>query len=126
MTTKTPRIMFTPAPETHALVLRLAKASGQPVSSIVREMLQTVAPHLESICTLLEKAAGLSGDVREAARAAAEHASDALLPLMLEAERSLQNLGRILDEPGLPLGAPQPPTSNTGATSSPGPHQEAA
>lgn len=126
MPTKLPRIMFTPAPETHALLLRLAAASGQPLSAIVREMLETVGPHLEMITNLLEKAAALSGGVRTAAAEAAQQASDALLPAMQEAERAMRNLERILDEPGLPLGVSEPPSSNTGATSVPGTQRRAA
>lgn len=123
---KTPRIMFTPAPETYALLVRLSAATRQPMSSLVRDMVKGVEPHLETMIGLMEKAASVSDGVRVAARAAAEQAAGDLLPVLRDAERVMLNLERVFDEPGLPLGTPEPPSSNTGATSLRDPLQEAA
>lgn len=116
MPTKQARIMFSPTPESHALLLRMSAATGQPMSGVVRDMIETIAPHLEQMCTLLERASKLSEGVREAASAAARDAGDALIPALVEAERAMRKLEQIVDEPGLPLVASEPPSSNTGAT----------
>jgi hypothetical protein len=118
--------MFTPAPETRALLQRFSAATRQPTSSIVRELLQSVGPHLEMMVDLLERTSQLNDEVREAANAAAQHAGEALIPLLQEANRAMTNLQRIVDEPGLPLSALKPPSSNTGATSSQQGKREAA
>lgn len=126
MPTKSPRVTFIPAPETHVLLTRFSAATGQPMSAIVRDMLLAVGPHLVMMVDLLERAAQLTGGVRDAAGAAAKEAGEALLPLLAEAERAMANLERILDEPGLPLPAAKPPSSNTGATWSPESQREVA
>lgn len=125
MPAKSPRIIFTPAPETHDLLQRFSAATGQPVSAVVRDMLGTIGPHLATMVDLLERASQLSEGVREAAGVAAKEAGGALIPLLEEAERAMANLERILDEPGLPL-TPRPPSSNTGATRGPAVRREAA
>jgi len=119
MTTKLPRVMFTPTPETHALLQRFSAATGQPMSAVVRDMLTNVGPHLVMMVDLLERAAQLTDGVRDAAGAAAREAGEALMPLFAEAERAMANLERVIDEPGLPLPIAKPPSSNTGATWSP-------
>lgn len=116
MPTKSPRIMFTPTQETHELLQRFSAASGQPVSAIVREMMQNILPHVAMMVDLLERASQLSQGVRDAAGAAAQDALEGLQPLLEEAERAMVKLEHLLDEPGLPLPVSKPPSSNTGAT----------
>lgn len=116
MSAISPRITFTPDSDTYALLVRLSKASGAPLSACTRDMLSTLKDHLAMLVMVLEKAKVLNEGAKEAAQAAAADAEAVMTPLLEEAARVMRKLVTALDEPRLPLDAAQPPASNTGAT----------
>lgn len=51
-----PRLMVTLPPETMAVLQRISRASGQPSSTFVAEMLTEATPYLTGMATALEQA----------------------------------------------------------------------
>lgn len=119
MSAASPRITFTPTPETHRLLSRLSAATGAPMSACTRDMLETLTDHLRMLVMVLEKARGLNDGAREAAHAASIDAQAIMEPLLQEAARVMLKLATAMDEPPLPLEDGKPPSSNTGATRGP-------
>lgn len=117
MAGKSPRIFFTPTARSYELLQRMHRTTGQPLSACAREMLETLEDHLAMLVHVLEKAKALNIGAMQAAAAAAEDAAEAMSPLLEEAARIMVKMATALDEPPLPLDAPRPPSSNTGATS---------
>lgn len=116
MPAKQPRITFTPTPESFALLKRMSRATGQPISGCARDMMATLEDHLDMLVHVLERARGLSQGAREAALAAATDAEIAMRPLLDEAEALMFKMVTALEEPPLPLLDARPPSSNTGVT----------
>lgn len=111
-----PRITFTPSPTTHALLVRLSKATGAPLSACTRDMLETLNDHLRMLVMVLERTRGLNQSAVDAVQAAAEESALVMEPLLAEAARLMVRMATAMDEPALPLGSIEPPSSNTGVT----------
>lgn len=126
MPVKTPRIMFTPAPETYELLKTISDTTGQPLSAVCRDCMETLTDHLRMLSKVLVKVGALQDGARQAAADAAAVAERELGPVLAEAARVMLKMSMAMDEPGLPLDADQPPASNTGATSLTAGRREAA
>jgi len=110
MGTTVPRIQVTLKPETYALISRLAGLQQGSKSRIIAELVDEVAPHLQTMLDLLEAASSVKADRREQVRADAESLLDLMMPHAEEAHAALDKMASLLspeDEAG-------PPSSNTG------------
>jgi DNA integrity scanning protein DisA with diadenylate cyclase activity len=119
--------MFTPSQRALRAVRRVAKASNKPVSSIVSEQIDVLTEHLENLARVLEYAAQLrlrEPQVVKNAAVRALEAFDQMLPILDRSKDELDSVfeGAVSDlADQLSLLDDEPPSSNTGATSHPGP-----
>lgn len=80
MATTKPRINVTLEQHRFELFKRLAALQGVSMSSLVAELLETVAEPMERVCVVLEAAAKAPGDLKTGLRAAVDRAEAGLLP----------------------------------------------
>lgn len=70
MATMKPRITITLEPHRHELLRRVAAARGVTMSSVVAELVETVAEPLERLCVVVEAARRAPGEVETGLRTA--------------------------------------------------------
>lgn len=80
MSTTKPRITITLEPHHHELLQRMAAHQGQSMSSIVVELVESVAPVLERVCAAVEAAKKAQAGVKENLVRVAEDSERAALP----------------------------------------------
>lgn len=85
MATSKPRITITLEPHRHELLRRLAAHQGVSMSSIVVDLLETVAPVLERVCVAIESAKKAQDSVRVNLVRMAEESEQAVQPLLAQA-----------------------------------------
>lgn len=116
MATDKPRITITLEPEHYALLRRLSALNGESMSSIVGELVESVAPTLSRVADVLEHAATVQGDAMGELRRIAEEAERQFTPLMTEGEaffdRVMTETEAALDPRAVTRGSrpPHPPT----------------
>jgi hypothetical protein len=88
MATKNPRIQFVPSDVVHALVRRLAAASGQSRASIVSELMDDIAPVIQGQLEALEKIAARPDEVRAHVEALTASSEAQIAQLRMEFARS--------------------------------------
>lgn len=93
MATDKPRITITLEPAQHDLLRRLAAYQKHSMSSIVVELIDSVAPTLERVCEAIEVAMQAKEGVRDNLRRVAEESEAAILP---HVEASLSQLDMFL------------------------------
>lgn len=84
MATLKPRIAVTLEPHRYDMLKRLAALQGASMSSLISELLESVAEPLERVCVVLEAAKKAPHDVREGLRVATLKAEAAYTPLIAE------------------------------------------
>ena len=92
MSTTKPRITITLEPRLHELLQRMAAHQEQSMSSIVVELVESVAPVLERVCLAVEAARKAQAGVRENLKRVAEDSEKALLPHLEAAMGQLDTL----------------------------------
>lgn len=110
MAAQVPRIQVTLSPETYALVSRLADLQRGSKSRIIAELVDEVAPHLQTMLDLLEAASTVRAERREQVAADAQTLLDLMAPHAAEAQAALGKLASVL----VPEDQAGPPSSNTG------------
>jgi hypothetical protein len=78
VSTKKPRITITLEREHHALLARVAELQARSMSSVVSELVATIAPSLGRVCTLLERASGANRELLAGLVAGVEKAESAV------------------------------------------------
>jgi predicted DNA-binding protein len=76
MATMKPRITITLAEHRYELLRRLASARGVTMSSIVSDLVETVADSMERVCVVLEAAKRAPVEMDEGLRAALKHVTN--------------------------------------------------
>lgn len=112
--------MFTPSDRAFAAIRRVALVTERPTSAVVAEQMEVLTEHLENLAGLLEEAKRIHQEEPQAVVAAARAAFEQMLPILGKAEGELSGVMDDLAEQ-LSLLDDTPPSSNTGATTPPGP-----
>jgi hypothetical protein len=89
MATSKPRITITLDRGLYGVVYRLSRAQGRPMSGLVVELLQEMAPILERAMLLCEAAARAPAEAKARFREAAEQAEVEILPALEQAQASM-------------------------------------
>lgn len=85
MPTIKPRLAIILDPNRHELIKRLAKLQGVSASSLVADLVETVAPVLERVCVAIESAQAASASVKTNLRRVSLEAEAAMMPHALAA-----------------------------------------
>jgi len=119
MATTKPRITITMESHRHELLRRLSELTGQSMSSIVLDMIETVAPVLERVAVALESAKRAQQGVKENLRRVAEESEQAFLPhveaAMGQLDIFLTQVTQMAEESAHAQGAPGEPGDGRGA-----------
>lgn len=116
MATDRPRITITLEPEHYTMLRRLSALNGESMSSIVADVVASVAPALTRVADVLEHAANAKGEALDELRRISEEAERQFSPLFLEGEaffdRVMTETEAALDPRAVTRGSrpPHPPT----------------
>lgn len=119
MATAKPRITITLESHQHDLLRRLSVLTGQSMSSIVIDLVGTVAPVLERVAVAMEAAKRAQAGVKENLRRVAEESEQQFLPHVEAAMGQLDifvtQVAQMAEEAAQAIGAPGAPCDGRGA-----------
>lgn len=118
MSTTKPRITITLEPQHHELLQRMAAYQGQSMSSIVVELVESVAPVLERVCAAIEAARKAQAGVKENLVRVAEDSERAAMPHLQAVMGQLDELLTTFQQAGETSPAPAKPAPRRATSAS--------